>query len=193
MDSQNILFFVFIGFFVISLPLLIDVGAYLNALANIGVVVVRFWGIPLFCFKFTLSKKVITIIKKKGKEKQIKLDLFDPNILFMRYLTKSIFALTIINYVRLYADLGVKNDAYKASLLSGTLCAIVESLFSILHTKKSGVKTIVDVVPSSSKNECRICVELRILTIPILLVYSLIRAKILTKRWFKLYERYSRI
>ena len=183
-----------IGFLLsLILPIVINFSFYVNVLKNIGVVVIRFWGVPLISFKVTLSQQVITIIKKKGKQKQVKLDLFDPHILFIRYFVKSVFAVTIIDYCKLFADVGVKNNAFLSSMMSGALCAMVESGFSILHNKKTYTETFVDIVPSSNENEGKICGEIKIVSIPILLLYGFVRAKILTKRWFKLYERYSRI
>jgi len=192
MDIANFLFMNFIGSVVFNIfPLFIDFSFYINAFENMGLVVIRFWGMPLLRFKLKLSKQVITIIKGKGKEKQIKLDPFDPQILFTRYYIKSIFALTIINQGRIYADVGIKNDAFKASILAGVLCGLFESGLSILHTRKTYVKTYVDIAPNATNNEFRIFGELKIISIPILLLYGFIRAKILTKRWFKLYERYA--
>ncbi len=185
---------VLVGFvLLLTFPLLINFSFYVNALKNIGVLVFRFWGVPLISFKVTLSKQVITIIKNRGKEKQFSLDPLDPAVLFIRYIVKSLFALTIINYCKIYADVGINNNAFGASMVAGALYAIIESGFSILHTKKTCVKTFVDIVPSSNKSEAKVCGEIKIITMPIFVIYSLIRAKILTKRWFKIYERYSRI
>jgi len=194
MDIANFLFMNFMGFCISTIiPLFINLSYYVNVFGNMGVIVIRFFGIPLLRFKLKLSKQVITIIKGKGKEKQINLDLFDPHILFTRYYIKSLFSLTIIYLGRFYADVGVKNDAFKASMISGGLCALIEGGLSVLHTRKTYVKTFVDIVPNSSENELRLCGELRIISIPILMLYGFIRAKILTKRWFKLYERYREI
>ncbi|MBR4271015.1 MAG: hypothetical protein IKQ31_05035 [Clostridia bacterium] len=173
------------------LPIFINVEAYINVLANVGVVTMSMWGIRIKCIQFELSKEMITIIKKRGKSRQIKLNLFDPHLIFVRYLIKSLFAMMILKHVRLYVDVGSTNNALFASLLGGGVYAMLDCAFAILKTRKNNADLLFDVVPHSEDNENKISGSVSVIVCPILLIYSLIRAKVLQKRWFKIYERYS--
>ncbi len=171
------------------LPVFIRVEIYLNILSDVGVIALSVWGIRLRCIQLKLSKEVISVIKKN--DKQIRLNLFDPHLIFMRYLLKSMFTIIILRYIRLYVDVGNTDNSFFASLIGGGIYAVLESVFAIIKTRKNSAELLFDVVPHSEENEGKICGCVSVVISPILMIYSLIRAKVLQKRWFRMYERYS--
>ena len=177
--------------FLAILPIFIRIEWFVNVLENVGVVALNLWGIRVKCIQFRLSKEVITIVKKGGKTKQIKLNLFDPQVIFMRYFIKSMFSLIILRHIRVYVDVGSTGNALFASLIGGGVYAMLESVFAIIKTRKSYAELLFDIVPHSETNEGKVCGSASIVICPIFLLYSLFRAKFLQKRWFKTYERYS--
>lgn len=174
------------------LPLVIKSTIYLNAKENLGVVMVSLWGIPVVCFQVKLQKAAITIIKRRGEEKEVPLKVLDPNVIFAEYFAKAIFRFIVITNLSAFMTVAKRNDAFVPSLAGGAFLNAMYMFFAFLYTKKGEVPAFLGVDTASDKDELSLLVHGGIIITPLVIIAGALRAKKLTKRWFSWYERLCR-
>ena len=174
------------------LPIFFNVSMYVNALENMGVVMLSAFGITLLCFQVKLNKTMLTIIKRKGKEKDIPLNPIDKRALFFEYFLKCIFRYTIFRHITLFLSIGRENDATATALGCGAGIAGVNSILAYLLTKKGTVHGYASVEPKFDRDTLTLLTKTSIVFNLFIILASLIRAKRLTKRWLYVYERFRK-
>lgn len=174
------------------LPIFFSANIYFNAKENLGVVLITLWGITSSCFQLQLQKTAITIIKRKGKEKEVPIKLIDEKMIFGELFLKSIFRFIIINQISVFFTVGKENDAFFPSIIGGTVLDFLYCVFGALYTKKGEILTYIDVETLTDVNQLKLTAKTNLLITPIVILAGYLRAKRLTKRMVKLYERLSR-
>ena len=182
----------FVLLFLSILPLCFNARTYINLRENLGAVSLNLFGLPILCFQFKLNKTAITIIKRKGKDKDIPLSIIDKDVIFAEYFIKSIFSFVYIRQVSLFFMIGKDNDAFLPAMAGGFFNSFVSALLAFLYTKKSLFPAFVGLETASNKNELKFAAEIRVIFSLMIILIGYIRAKNLTKRWLKVYERFSR-
>lgn len=153
---------------------------------------VTLWGLPLICFQVKLQKTAITIIKRRGKEKQVPLRVYDPNVIFAEYIAKAIFRFIIITDISVFLTVAKRDNAFVPSIAGGAFLNTMYALFAVLYTKKGEIPAYIGVDTESDKDDLKLLVHGGIVITPIVILAGALRARKLTKRWFKWYERMSR-
>ena len=174
------------------LPIFFSVSIYINALENTGVVLLSAFGITLVCFRVKLNKTALTIIRRKGKEKDIPLNPIDKHALFFEYFIKCMLRYTIFRHITLFLSLGRKNDATATALMCGIGVSAVDSIFAALLTKKGAVRGYASVEPEFNCDTFSGIGKTSVVFNLLIILSSLIRAKRLTKRWLYVYERFGK-
>lgn len=174
------------------LPLFMSANLYLNIKENLGVVVLTLWGIPLICFQVRLQKTAITIIKRRGEEKQVPLKIYDPKVVFFEYFAKVIFRYIIIRNLSVFLTVAKKNDAFVSSLAGGVFLNTMYCFLAGIYTKKGEIPAYIGVNTQSDEDEFKVVFHTSVVLNLLIILAGAIRAKRLTKRWFKVYERFSR-
>ena len=173
-------------------PIFFSVSIYINAKENMGVVMLTLWGLTVMCFQIKLKKTAITIIKRKGKEKEIPINPIDKKVLFMEYFAKSIFKYIIITNITVFFTVGKTNDAFVPSMVGGTVLELLYGLLGVLYTKKGDIPAFVGIETLTDEDALKILNKSSIVFNLFIIMAGLIRAKRLTKRWLYIYERISR-
>ena len=173
-------------------PLFFSASIYINAKENMGVVLLTLWGLTVMCFQIKLKKAAITIIKRKGKEKEIPINPIDKKVLFMEYFAKSIFKYIMITHITVFFTVGKTNDAFVPSMVGGTVLELLYSLLAVLYTKKGDIPAFVGIETQTDTDVLKVLHKSSIIFNLFIIVAGLIRAKRLTKRWLYIYERISR-
>ena len=173
-------------------PIFFSTSIYINAKENMGVVLLTLWGLTVMCFQIKLKKAAITIIKRKGKEKEIPINPIDKKVLFMEYFAKSIFKYIMITHITVFFTVGKTNDAFVPSMVGGTVLELLYSLLAVLYTKKGDIPAFVGIETQTDTDALKVLHKSSIIFNLFIIVAGLIRAKRLTKRWLYIYERISR-
>ena len=118
--------------FLAVLPIFFSANVYFNVKENLGVVLITLWGITISCFQVQVQKTAITIIKRKGKDKEVPIKLIDENMIFADYFTKTIFRFIIIRQISIFFTIGKQNDAFVPSVVGGTILEILYGMFGAL-------------------------------------------------------------
>ena len=174
------------------LPIFFSANVYFNVKENLGVVLITLWGITISCFQVQVQKTAITIIKRKGKDKEVPIKLIDENMIFADYFTKTIFRFIIIRQISIFFTIGKQNDAFVPSVVGGTILEMLYGMFGALFTKKGEIPTYIDVETMTDKNQLKLTAKINLLITPLIILAGYLRAKRLTKRTVKLYEKFSR-
>ncbi len=178
--------------FLLLLPIFFGANVYFNMKENLGVVMLTFWGIPIICFQVQVKKAVIMIIKRKGKEKEVPIKLIDPQMIFGEFFVKSIFKFLIIRQINVFVTVGKENDAFVPSMIGGSVLDFLYAVLGVLFTKKGEIKTYIDVETDTTENQLKATLKTNVVITPLVIIAGLCRARRLTKRMVRLYERLSR-
>ena len=178
--------------FLAVLPIFFSANVYFNVKENLGVVLITLWGITISCFQVQVQKTAITIIKRKGKDKEVPIKLIDENMIFADYFTKTIFRFIIIRQISIFFTIGKQNDAFVPSVVGGTILEMLYGMFGALFTKKGEIPTYIDVETMTDENQLKLTAKINLLITPLIILAGYLRAKRLTKRTVKLYEKFSR-
>ncbi len=178
--------------FLAVLPIFFSANVYFNVKENLGVVLITLWGITISCFQVQVQKTAITIIKRKGKDKEVPIKLIDENMIFADYFTKMIFRFIIIRQISIFFTIGKQNDAFVPSVVGGTILEMLYGMFGALFTKKGEIPTYIDVETMTDENQLKLTAKINLLITPLIILAGYLRAKRLTKRTVKLYEKFSR-
>lgn len=178
--------------FLAVLPIFFSANVYFNVKENLGVVLITLWGITISCFQVQVQKTAITIIKRKGKDKEVPIKLIDENMIFADYFTKTIFRFIIIRQISIFFTIGKQNDAFVPSVVGGTILEMLYGMFGALFTKKGEIPTYIDVETMNDENQLKLTAKINLLITPLIILAGYLRAKRLTKRTVKLYEKFSR-
>ena len=176
--------------FLAVLPIFFSANVYFNVKENLGVVLITLWGITISCFQVQVQKTAITIIKRKGKDKEVPIKLIDENMIFADYFTKTIFRFIIIRQISIFFTIGKQNDAFVPSVVGGTILEMLYGMFGALFTKKGEIPTYIDVETMTDENQLKLTAKINLLITPLIILAGYLRAKRLTKRTVKLYEKF---
>ncbi len=178
--------------FLLLLPIFFGGNIYFNMKENLGVVMLTFWGVPVVCFQIQVKKAVITIIKRKGKEKEVPIKLIDTQMIFGEFFVKSIFNFLIIQEINVFMTVGKENDAFISNMIGGGVLDFLYAVLSVLFTKKGEIKTYIDVETLTTENQIKATLKAKVIINLLIIIAGLCRAKRLTKKVVRLYERLSR-
>ncbi|PKK96020.1 MAG: hypothetical protein CVV59_00670 [Tenericutes bacterium HGW-Tenericutes-4] len=132
-------------FFLLFLPLGINVNIFFNFFKNLGEFKVKFFN-KLKLIQLSLYvKNGKLFLKGRKKEKQIDLKLSDENLIFYNEIQKSILKKIMLKKFQINLYVGIKDNPFLTSMLSGQLQMILGMVFGYLHTKNKEGRTITSV------------------------------------------------
>ncbi|MBO5102690.1 MAG: hypothetical protein J6C13_01190 [Clostridia bacterium] len=173
------------------LPLFLSCRMYFNVKQNLGVVLISLWGITLSCFQIEFKKTAIKIIKSRGKDKEIQINLIDEKAIFLEHFVNTVFRYIKINEVSVFFEAGKKDDACTSSLINGAFLNFIHCVYSMLFTLKGEFRAYISTDADTTTNTIKLTLFTNIFVTPFMFLISFIRAKLRTKRTVKVYERFK--
>ncbi len=183
---------VFVVALLLTFPLKIGLSSYINLRENLGAVLCTFYGFTVLCFQFKLNKTAITIIKRKGEDKDIPINIIDKDVIFMEYFIKSVFRYIGLNKISVYFMVGSNNNAFAPAIIGGVYKSLMYSIFAYLFTKKGEFPAYIGLETENTQDMLKLAGECKVIFSLWIILYGYLRAKKLTKRWLIIYERISR-
>ena len=193
MQWYYIVLLVLMALLVLSLiPWRIGFSMYINVGQNLGVVAFTLWGVTITCFQLEITESAINIIKRKGKEKQIKFDTLDKDAIFAHYFLVSAFRYIIIRELSIFVEFGKQNDAAFSCLGCGTVLQFLYCFYAVLFGAKGPMCAYMSVDPKVEENKLTFANKITIFCAPIVVLFSILRAIKRVKRTVDIYERITR-
>jgi hypothetical protein len=134
---KDIVSAVFLGLFLLLfLPIKIQINLAFDLYKNKGTFFITLFNkLKLPVSSFTLKNGALIVTGKK-RNKQIDLKLTNAQFIYFNELQKSLLGKLILRKFRFDVYVGVKDNAFLTSLISGQLQVLLGMLFGFLYTKK---------------------------------------------------------
>lgn len=174
------------------LPIRVGMNMYWNVGKNLGVLCFSIWGIVVSCMQIEITQTAINIIKSKKQERQIQLQSLSFGAIFLHHLIQAIFRYTIIREVSIFCDISKKQDAFFTALANGIALQILYSCYAVLYGLKGNFRSFVSVNNNILQNKICLADSVSIFVSPAILLVSVVRAFLRTKRGIGKYERYAK-
>jgi len=175
----------------IFVPLKISMRMYWNIGKNLGVVAFSIWGVTVNCAQIEITDSAIKIIRAKRKERQIQFEALSFGAIFMHHFTQAVFRYLKIWEFSLYVDASKKNDAMSTALLNGAVLQFLYALYAVLYGLKGNFEAYCGVENNFQENKCSLSNYTSVILAPIVLIVSVVRALLRTKKGIAKYGKFA--
>ena len=180
---ENIIQFILVAVFILLfMPFRVSIYLFYDLLLNDG----RF-SFYIFSKKkkshFYIKNSSVFIRKKNKSLTEVNLKAYDPNFIFYNEFQKSLLKRIILKKFQISFKIGLKNNVFLTSMLSGFLQIILAGTYGYLCTKSKERHTITSIETDFKEETFTVLVGGRIYVSIITLVLSMIEA------YFKKYKK----
>ena len=186
--SVLVFFVIVIPLFFLILPIKVKAKASFNVLRNKGRIKFYFFKLNFLTLNFKVKKKYILFTTKKGKSLVVPLE-FGPQA-DLEYIDLTILLIdkTVINTIKINADIGINNDPFKTAILYGFIQTISSILLGLIKTKKLSTIVSNNINPVYTKNIAQVNISSSLTVCLIDYLWAIMQYIIKFKRVGKKYE-----